>query len=280
VYIPYFILEEPQDNEEDNIKKISHFITTPAVLNANKIIVQSELMHKIYVKFLSEHSNRDSDFWNDKIWGIGSPKLDKTVNLDKKDYLLPKEWEKIIDGRKIVLFNNSIPQLLAHEDKFLDKLEKILDIFEKRKDYVLWWRPHPLIEQTLTSMRPTLFNRYKSIVASYCDKKFGLYDNTSDLYRAISWSDRYYGAKSSIVWLYGTTGKPVLLFSSNTCKREIFEINNWYTSDIEENDLIDWLDDNEKWTLLKVFTDVFPSECFSGKIGNSIHYNIKKEVMI
>ena len=80
----------------------------------------------------------------------------------------------------------------------------------KRKQ-VLMWRPHPLIESTLTSMRPQLWETYRAIRDRYLAEGWGIYDDTADLDRAITVSDAYYGDGSSVVQLYQQTGKPVMI---------------------------------------------------------------------
>lgn len=90
VYIPYFVLEEikPDDNRVKNIK---HFCTVPGVFNADKVIVQSEDMKQIYINTIMENIGDKSEnvrkYWNDKILGLGSPKIDKVLNTKREDYL-------------------------------------------------------------------------------------------------------------------------------------------------------------------------------------------------
>ena len=43
VYVPYFILSEVDPNNKDAVDGMKHFCTTPGVMNADKVIVQSAL---------------------------------------------------------------------------------------------------------------------------------------------------------------------------------------------------------------------------------------------
>jgi hypothetical protein len=83
--------------------------------------------------------------------------------------------------------------------------------YEKQDEFVLLWRPHPLMETTIASMRPELLERYLQILNEYKKKAYGIYDDTSDLHRAIAFSDAYYGDGSSLVALYKLTGKPCMI---------------------------------------------------------------------
>ena len=73
------------------------------------------------------------------------------------------------------------------------------------------WRPHPLMESTLVSMRPELWENYRKIREKYREKGWGIYDDTADVDRAIILSDAYYGDGSRVVQLYQKTGKPIMM---------------------------------------------------------------------
>lgn len=138
---------------------------------------------------------------------LGSPKFDKVINSKREDFILPKEWQKIINNRRVVLFNTSLGSILKDSEEYLDKLTEILKIFSE-SGVALWWRPHPLSYETFESMRPGLISKYKYIVNKYKNDGWGIYDESTDLHRAISYSDAYYGDESSLVYLYCATGKP------------------------------------------------------------------------
>ena len=68
-----------------------------------------------------------------------------------------------------------------------------------------------MIEATLKSMRPKLWEEYKEIVDTYRAEGWGIYDDTADMDRAISLSDAYYGDKSSIMQLCQKMEIPVMM---------------------------------------------------------------------
>ena len=221
IYIPYFVLGEIKPEEEQRIKSMQHFCTTPGVYNADKVIVQSEDMRQVYIQVLMKESGSHNaaarKYWEDKILGLGSPKYDKVACTKKEELEIPKPWLDLIlrpDGswKKIILYNTSIGGLLTHNEKMLAKINYVLDVFRKnQEEAVLMWRPHPLIESTLTSMRPQLWETYRAIRDRYLAEGWGIYDDTADLDRAIAVSDAYYGDGSSVVQLYQQTGKPVMI---------------------------------------------------------------------
>lgn len=230
VYIPYFILGKLDPADEEEIKGMEHFITTPGVIHADRVVVQSEDMRKIYINTLVKYAGEDSrKVWEDKILGLGSPKVDKVLSTRKEDVEIPAEWFPVIekpDGsrKKIIFYNTSVAALLAHGDRVLDKMEDVFRVFyENREEVALLWRPHPLIQATIESMRPQLWKRYLGIVEGYRSESWGIYDDTADMDRAVALSDGYYGDGSSIVELYRATGKPVMFQNLETLHRRLFD---------------------------------------------------------
>lgn len=218
VYIPYFILPEVDPKDKETVKKIEHFCIVPGVLNADKVIVQSEDMRWIYINVLTKEVGKNSrSIWEKKILGLGSPKVDKVLNTEKEDLKIPDEWMKMIrkpDGswKKIVFYNTSVQGLLTHDKKMLKKMENVFKTFrENQEEVTLLWRPHPLIRATIESMRPKLWQGYRKLVEQYKEEGWGIYDDTEDVDRAMVLSDIYYGDGSSLVELYQKLGKTVMV---------------------------------------------------------------------
>lgn len=225
VYIPYFILGEIEPDDQERIDKMKHFVWTPGVINADKVIVQSEKMKQIYVneylKAAKENGLQgyhiDRKRLEEKFLGLGSPKLDKVLNTKKEDLEIPQEWLRIIekpDGswKKIIFYNTSVGALLQHNEKMLEKMQYVFSVFKENQDEVaLLWRPHPLIKTTVSAMRPQLWLAYDKLVRKYREEGWGIYDESSDVDRAIVLSDAYYGDGSSVVQMYQQTGKPVMV---------------------------------------------------------------------
>lgn len=224
VYIPYFILDEVNPDDKNKVDKIAHFCACSGVLNADKVIVQSEAIRQIYINVLTDSMKAygyTRNDWENKILGIGSPKIDKVISTKKEDLKIPEEWLKVIekpDGswKKIVFYNTSVSALLQYEEKMLAKIKETIGIFEKNKEEtVLLWRPHPLMKATIKSMRPNLLAEYERIVKDYKSAGWGIYDESADLDRAIMLSDAYYGDSSSVVELCRKAGLDILLQTVN-----------------------------------------------------------------
>ena len=229
VYVPYFVLGEIDPSNQTAIDRMKHFCFLPGTIYANKIIVQSENMKQIYVNEfikaaiqngLSGHFT-DRKTQEERFLGLGSPKLDKINRTNKEKINIPPSWLPMIekqDGthKKIVLYNTTISAFLKHKELMLEKIKDTLQFFSKERDAVaLLWRPHPLMESTIKSMHPELLEQYLTIINQYKQENWGIYDDTSDLSRAIAISDCYYGDHSSVVQLYRETQKPIMIQNIN-----------------------------------------------------------------
>lgn len=226
-YSPYFVVLDL-----DTLKP--HFATLPAVRNADVVIVQSEEIGRQYLQVWEELFKKkqvgavDVQNMQKKILPLGSPKFDAVARNGRETLELPEDWKRLIvrpDGtrKKVVFYNTSISNMLTYtvdidgriDDRYLNKLESVLRYFKRRKDAVLLWRPHPLLAQTFASMRSPLYQRYRQIVRDYKREGYGIYDDSDELHRAIQVCDMYYGDSSSVVALFQSTGKPLLLQDPN-----------------------------------------------------------------
>lgn len=217
-YIPYFVV--PNDVAE-------HFCICPGVLCADKVFVQAEKIRDTYIRVFKDFekdNNCVGCFGNaqEKFVAVGSPKFDAVINSRPEDFTIPAEWRTLIeqpDGTRktVVLYNTTVNAILQGSEQYLKKIKHVLEIFRVHDDAVLWWRPHPLTAATYGAMRPKLLDEYEQIVADYKREKFGVYDDTTDLHRAIAVSDAYYGDQSSIVAMYQCTGKSVMIQNINVC---------------------------------------------------------------
>lgn len=204
VYIPYYVCSE-RTREENCVQK--------GVLYADKVIVQSDNIRKEYIKYCKNMVG--AGFSTDKVIALGSPKFDKVIRNGNNQKNVNDEWKQFAGNRKVILYNTHLNLFLKHGEEALHKLESVFKFFEHRSDIVLLWRPHPLCKATLEAMRPELYKRYIALENQYIREKIGIYDAGEDMYPAISMADAYYGDESSLINLFGMTGKPVCIQNVN-----------------------------------------------------------------
>lgn len=68
-----------------------------------------------------------------------------------------------------------------------------------------------MIQATIESMRPQLWEAYRELRDRYVAEGWGIYDDSAELDRAVVLSDAYYGDPSSVVLLYKKIKKPIML---------------------------------------------------------------------
>ncbi len=202
VYVPYFVLDGSGIEES--------YVLTAGVLNADYVIVQTEEEKQDYIKHIKE-AYPDFSFNENKFLPLGSPKFDKVCSMSREHEKVPQEWRDKAEGKKVILYNTSVTSLLKSNEDYLAKMRRVFALFKEREDTVLLWRPHPLMESTLASMRPNLYGEYMELKQQFVDEQYGIYDDSPDMYPAIGLSDAYYGDWSSVVWLYRKTGKMIMI---------------------------------------------------------------------
>ncbi len=210
VYVPYYFATE---------NSMEHMPDMPGVKNAWRVIVQEEVAAQYLKKYQEE-----------KVIGLGSPKLDALFNANTKN--IPEEWQKKIENKTVLLFNTHLKSVMNEPTKFFDMLDYVMDIMGDDQDIVVIWRPHPLIQQTLTSLQNNkeLLRQYKRRVDKFKLLKNGIYDDSADLHRSITLSHGYIGSfKSSVFTLYKETDKPIYILP------DTYEKNWWETRLININ---------------------------------------------
>lgn len=218
VYIPYFVSEEggPAENQ----------CYLPGVLFADRVVVQPGSIYEKYCRVYTE-AVKQSGLGDavvpaeKKFLPLGSPKFDKVLSTACVMEELPQEWQSVIlkpDGsrKKIILYNLSIAPLLQNTEQVLKKIDSVFTFFKRnRGELVLLWRPHPLLLNTINSMRPWLKAEYLKRVRQFKQEGWGIYDESPDPNLAMALSDGYYGDQSSLVTTYRELGKPILLQDMN-----------------------------------------------------------------
>ncbi|MCL2391769.1 MAG: hypothetical protein FWC66_04055 [Oscillospiraceae bacterium] len=150
-----------------------------------------------------------------KIAALGSPKIDKILSFERNMPEIPDKWS-ILKGKKIFFFNTSIASLLRFGANYMRKIRAVVNLFERRNDAALIWRPHPLTLSTITSMRPELLGEYALVENMTTKLKNTIVDDTHDMSLALALADAYIGdVSSSLVCLFAITGKPLFMLNFN-----------------------------------------------------------------
>lgn len=241
-YVPYYV--------KSGFVSPTHKML-PVYFYADYLVVQSESF---------KYGLRDFDYYNNAIV-LGSPKLDRIIRLSKEEKNIPREWNAVIQNKKAVMLNTSLAEFLRDGDAYLQKLAYIFDIVRQREDVALIWRPHPLLQSTIESMRPHLLDVYLDLKKRFEEEEIGVFDDTPDIGNTVAISDAYIGEiSSSVTNLFQAVGKP------------LYTLNNYITAPFEREQcqsatLIDCVKiDNILYCILENHTGIFATSNFEEEL--------------
>lgn len=237
VYVPYWVSQAPMKE---------HFDEHPSFANFDKVIYQSE-----------EFAQRAIGLWSsNKIVPLGSPKLDYVRTTGGA---IPPAWADKMAGRTTLLALTSITNLLSEREGMVEKLNDVLDAVQRNEDLTLWWRPHPLEQATIDSMLPELRRGYEALRSRARGMSRVIVDTSMDLQRAIHAADAYFGHSSSVIGLFGATGKPIIIMTAvlaTDVVRGEQRADDWVPPDAAEPELMrfarpEWLHHEGAFTYLR-----------------------------
>lgn len=218
VYIPWFMITELTREDERGWQSMQHFVTMPGVVNADRVIVQSEQMKQSYVDYLTDWAGEDTrQLWEEKIRGLGSPLMDlkdDKIDIEKN---LPESWKAYLykangEAKKVILYHMSSASFIDYKEKAVDKLKRVLEVFkENKEDICLLWYWDATMEETLRKEYPKYWEEFKGIAEKYKEEAWGIYDEQTDKEFMIRVSDAYYGDGSAISQMMVVAEKPVML---------------------------------------------------------------------
>ena len=196
VYIPYYTTSGGMSYAQSSC---------PAYYYSDYIVIQSENYRGFFDSLLPDK----------KFLPFGSPKFDRVINMCKNPPEPPLLWKKRIAGKKVYFYNTSLGGMLGYTKAFMKKVRYVFDRFKGRDDVCILWRPHPLLESTIASMRPQYMEEFAELKRYFIDNDIGIYDDTSDITMSIALSDVYIGdAGTSVTSLFGVAGKPVFVLDN------------------------------------------------------------------
>lgn len=196
IYCPYYVTGE------------GVFVThrdMPSYQNMDFIVTQCE-------KMIDSYSSRIP---REKFLPFGSPIADRILFLENEKPAIPAEWlGQLKNGKdfgtdRTVMLNTSISLFMKQRERFLDKIEYVIDLTKQIKGITLIWRPHPLLHATAQTMGEEYAARLASLEEKFIREKAGVLDRTPDVGVTVALCDAYLGeTASSMIHMFGIAGKP------------------------------------------------------------------------
>lgn len=196
IYIPYFVVN-------GGVYVTHRYL--PSYENMDFIVVQCESMIDSFATSLPR----------EKFLPFGSPIADRIIRLEREKPPIPEDWKRMLPngkdfgGCRAVMLNTSISLLMQERDRFLDKIEYVLEMAGKTQGILLVWRPHPLLHTAAASMGEKYAQRLERLESHFLEKKIGVLDKTPDVGVTVALCDAYLGeSASSVITMFGIAGKP------------------------------------------------------------------------
>lgn len=177
-----------------------------AYYHADYIVIQAEKYRGFF----------DPNLPQEKLISMGSPKFDRVIEICNNPPEPPLDWKAKMEGKRTYFYNTSISGMLANTEAFLKKMNYVFETFANHDNVCLLWRPHPLLETTIESMRPQYKGIYSKLKRFFIDNNLGIYDDTPDITNTIAHCDAYIGdSGTSVVSLFGIAGKPIFILNNH-----------------------------------------------------------------
>ncbi len=221
VYLPYFL--------SGYCKKLENMAgcRTPGSINADYIIVQNENQKKAF------------QFWEieeKKLLPLGSPKIDYVQKLMKQEKGCLENWNERLQERVVFLLNSGIHTFLNNKN-WIDQIEKIIRLVISRPECGLIWRPHPLLRNTIISMKPEALKRFDDLHSLIEHSENAVLDFEEEYKHAFLYSDAMISDYSSLVLLYTYTGKPTYLLKGTAGNRQKIVFCDYFSNYFKEDGL-------------------------------------------
>lgn len=177
-----------------------HFALQPGCRGVDYAFLESEEQARL---FIAGWKTQGIDF-DDRCFGFGSAKFDAMDKLPKD---IPPIWADITEGRSITLVINSLGPFLTEPINRLNLYQKAIQQ-ELDEGHAVIFRPHPLLRQTIRSMRPDMLSNYNGLMTWMLMQKNVIVDESEYLERALGIADRMIGDASSVMVMWKELGKP------------------------------------------------------------------------
>ncbi len=215
VYIPYDCMAHVDPDNTTIDKYYSILLTPPGIQNVDRIIVQSENMKTMYLKYLAGKNESLYKKWDENISFTDYPRVRILEKYTKETVPHPSSWDRYLfstDGsrKKVTLLTTSVVDIIKNNRASFRKARKVFDEFlDEKKMEVLIWRPHKHLPEIIMKHRPELFDDFRQLLEFFLTNDVGIFDETPTPTPAIILSDSFIDEECGLKELYLRTGKPI-----------------------------------------------------------------------
>ena len=218
VYIPPFVIDDSDLEDEKTRYTADFFIKTPGVTRSDKVYLQSSAIRDLYIEKLCEFAgNETRTVWEERLEVREYIKPTAQEGIKEED--IPDGWWKYLlndnnEGKKVILFHTNVSDIVLSDHKYIEKLKRVLGLFnEHTENMTVIWQAHSDTRNTLERNYPELWKEYQSVLNRFLEEDYGIYDDTEDYVHSIQIADAYYGDRDKILFDFARTGRPLMIMN-------------------------------------------------------------------
>ena len=242
VYIPWFrTYDFSRENAREYIN-MDYYCTVPGIMNADTVLLQSETIRETYIEKLVGFTGESTrKLWEGKLMVEDSDEAYALLGLMKdicededKEHTSPGNVSSVVAAqgnvngaplkdetdqtaekmRKTLLYYPDFSNLLLYGDRAIDKIGRVLELFDNSKDsldYVLL--QSELIETIMKNEHKDIYDKFESIIDKACtDMSLRRIDEINiDINELVDSCTAYYGDGGHIAHMFRNAGKPVMI---------------------------------------------------------------------
>ncbi len=211
IYIPFFVTDDFKKEQEREYKNMDSYVCMPGVINADRVILPTQILKETYSEKIMEFVGCDDD--------------EIRRALDEKIVVRPEyvcddkegtEEQKRSGGRKTIAYFVTVSFLAEHGAGSVEKIKKNLEIFEENSDKIKVIWISQCVKDNMEMLDKTVADDFREAVEGF--KKTGIGEYIEDLpvsenRRIAKECDAYYGDPSSLALRFFYEHKPVMIQS-------------------------------------------------------------------
>ncbi|MBQ4463467.1 MAG: LicD family protein [Eubacterium sp.] len=232
VFVQGFLLREITERDMRSRYTLGGFVRNPGFVYADRILVQSENVKKVFAELLGRMSSESKievvdlpiKKWKDmsRVLIQGSDEIlhDRSgcqaeLSIYDEVVTIPDEWLDFIrraDGsfKKILVQYVSASVIFEYGTAIIDKMKNAQKLAMNSEDIALIWFADRYTRQVLRKHNPAAWTAYQKWVSEFLDGDCGIYDESGDEDRLVKIADAFYGDGSYLMTKFRMAGKPVM----------------------------------------------------------------------
>lgn len=186
--------------DERDFHNLDYYLTKPGVINADRIVVNSDILKETYAQKLAEFVN-----------GTNNEDWEKKIDVVRRTDEIKKETGKN-DNKKRLLYGISLGCVFERGEQAIDKIKHSLDIIKMAKnkldvDIILY----PSLSEDIRSINPVMFEKTEQFLEE--QKKFNhtLIIEYNEAMKGVACFDAYYGDGCPLVPKFERLNKPIMI---------------------------------------------------------------------